>query len=381
MALPVIILLFTVCCYSLVMFLFSLGIGRGKASLDHQLDSQQDHSQPVSVIVPFRDEVDHLPGLVNDLAAQSYPQGLWEVIFVNDHSEDGSALKLESLLESLNLEERGFCCLSLPVDRSGKKAALYHGIEHAGHERIIQVDADCRVGPGFIASHMSFLDKNRSDLVAGVVTTWRGKGNFLETFERLDMLSLVGSGAGSFSLGRPMMCSGANLSYSKNLYLETRSFDPEHITASGDDMFLMIGARKLGKTLSFISDRESLVETRPMKDLRAMIVQRIRWGSKTTRYGIADIQWLAILVSLTNIFILLVPAWIFLFTGLWPWLVGGWLLKTLADFLLLFRITGVTGQRADLRLFFPVSLVYYPIFIVTMTGALLGKPGWERSVK
>lgn len=377
MALPVIILLFTVCCYSLVMFLFSSGIGREKVTQDHQ----QDHPQPVSVIVPFRDEVDHLPGLLNDLAAQSYPEGLREVIFVNDHSEDGSAQKLESLLESLNLEERGFCCLSLPLGRSGKKAALHHGIEHAEHERIIQVDADCRVGPGFIASHMSFLDTNRSDLVAGVVTTGRGKGNFLETFERLDMLSLVGCGAGSFSLGRPMMCSGANLSYSRELYIETRSFDPEHTTASGDDMFLMIGARKLGKTLSFIADRESLVETRPVKDLLSLIAQRIRWGSKTARYGIVDIQWLAILVSLTNMIILLLPAWIFLFAGSWPWLVGGWLLKTLADFMLLFRITGVTGQREDLRLFFPVSLAYYPIFMVTMAGALLGKPGWKRPVK
>ena len=164
MALPVIILLYTVYCYSLVMFLFSSGIGRGKAKQDHQ----QDHLQPVSVIVPFRDEVDHLTGLVNDLAAQSYPKELREVIFVNDHSEDGSTAKLESLLKSLTLEERGFCCLSLPADRSGKKAALYHGIEHAEYERIIQVDADCRVGTGFIASHMLFLDKEPSDLVAVV---------------------------------------------------------------------------------------------------------------------------------------------------------------------------------------------------------------------
>jgi hypothetical protein len=146
-------------------------------------------------------------------------------------------------------------------------------------------------------------------------------------------------------------------------------------------MFLMIGARKLGKTLSFIVDSESLVKTGPVKDFRALIEQRIRWGSKTARYGIADIQWLAILVSLTNMFILLLPVWILLYANWWPWLVGGWFLKTLTDFMLLHRITGVTKQRADLRLFIPVSLVYYPIFFVTLAGALLRKPVWKRSVK
>ncbi len=377
MALPVIIILLIIYCYSLFILLFYSEIEKDTGVTSDFVE----HPRPVSVIIPFRNEADHLPGLVNDLALQTYPDELWEVLFVNDHSEDGSASKLESLLKSKALESSGFSCHSLPSDRSGKKAALFYGIRHAKYERIIQVDADCRVGRRFIASHISFLNIHPSDLTAGVVTTGTGKGNFLETFERLDMLSLVGSGAGSFSLGRPMMCSGANLSYSKELYMETRSFDPEHATASGDDMFLMIGARKLGKTLTFNTNRESLVETGPVKDLWTMIAQRIRWGSKSGRYRMPDIQLLALLVTLTNISILLMPVWFILFSGLWPWLAGALFLKSLADFLLLFKITGITGQRADLCLFIPVSLVYYPLFLITAAGALLGKPFWKRSVK
>jgi cellulose synthase/poly-beta-1,6-N-acetylglucosamine synthase-like glycosyltransferase len=305
---------------------------------------------------------------------------LWEVIFVDDHSEDGSFLKLRTLLENSLLSGRGFYCLFLPPDKSGKKAALSYGIEYAKNDWIIQVDADCRIGTGFIVSHMSFLEKHPSDLVAGLVTSGRGDGNFLERFERLDLLSLSGSAAGSFGLGRPMMCSGANLAYSRELYMETRAFDPATSTASGDDMFLMIGARKLGKTLSFLMDRKSVAETRPVKDLRTLLAQRIRWGSKTTVYKMADIQWLAILVSLVNLIILFLPLWIILMAGAWPWLVGGVILKTFADFLLLYRITGATGHRIDLRLFIPASVVYYPIFAVTLVGALLGKPVWKRKI-
>ena len=377
MALTVIIFLIIVYFYGLVIFIFSNEIGKESGISGDFLENPR----PVSVIVPFRNEAENLPFILNDLAAQSYPDGFWEVIFVNDHSEDASSAKLESLLKTKVVEGRDFRFLSLPPGRSGKKAALSHGIENAKNNWIIQLDADCRVGHRFIASHISFLENNPADFVAGVVTTGSGSGNFLEIFERLDMLSLAGSGAGSFSLGRPMMCSGANLSYSRELYMETRSFDPVTVTASGDDMFMMIGARKLGRTFSYTVSRESIVKTGPIRDLRTFIAQRIRWGSKTSRYGMADIQFLAILVSLTNLCIFLLPLFILLYTGWWPWLAGGWFFKTLADFMLLYRITGVTGQRSDLRLFIPVSLVYYPVFLVTLAGAILVKPVWKRPVK
>jgi biofilm PGA synthesis N-glycosyltransferase PgaC len=372
MALPVIIFLIIIYFYGLVIFIFFIEIGKESDVPGNLLENPR----PVSVIVPFRNEAENLPGLFKDLLAQSCPDGIWEVIFVDDHSADGSVSILESLIKVKVPESRDFSCLCLPSGRSGKKAALSHGIENAKNNWIIQLDADCRVGPRYIASHISFLKERPADLVAGIVTTRRERGNFLEIFERLDMLSLVGSGAGSFGLGRPVMCSGANLAYSRELYEETRSFDPEKETASGDDMFLMIGARKLGKTLSYTVNRESIVKTGPVTDLRSFIAQRVRWGSKTSRYGMADIQFLAILVSLANLFMLLLPLFFLLFTG-WPWLVGGYIFKTFADFMLLYRITGLTGQRSDLRFYIPVSLVYYPLFLVTLAGAILVKPVWK----
>jgi len=373
MALPLIILLLISYGYSLLMLLFYLEIEQDPDPLEDLME----HPQSVSVVVPFRNEEDYLPGLLEDFSRQSFPVEHREIIFVDDHSTDSSA----SILASLTDESVQFRYLALPPGMSGKKKALFYGISHAEHDWIIQVDADCRVGPGFVSAHMTFLEKHPSDLVAGIVTTERGKGNFLEIFERLDILGLAGAGAGSFNLGRPMMCSGANLSYSRKLYGETRPFDPETIVASGDDMFMMIGARKLGKTLSFISDRESIVSTGPQKDLRTLIAQRIRWGSKAGRYKMLDIQLLAFLVSLTNISILLMPLWIILFSPWWPWLAGAWMFKTLADFMLLFRMTGISGSRSDLRLFLPVSLLYYPYFLVTVLGTLMGRSIWKGALK
>ncbi len=342
MALPLLLVLFFIYCYSLLILLFYMEIEKEQGEEGEKVADPL----PLSVIVPLRNERDLLPGLFKDLQNQTCPGELWELIFVNDHSEDGTVSELEALLKSTTGEDKNIDYFSLPTGSSGKKAALAYGIARAKHERILQVDGDCSLGPRFIASHINFQQHHPSDLTAGLVSTWEGKGNFLETFERLDLLALMGSAAGSFGAGRAVLCSGANLSYSRALFQETRSFDPEHKTPSGDDMFLMIGARKLGKSLAFNTDREALVLTRPVKNLRSLLAQRIRWGSKSYWYRMADIQLLALLVSLTNITIFLMPLWIIIYSGWWPWLAGALFLKTLADFLILYRIAGITGQRS-----------------------------------
>jgi len=365
-----ILLLLIIYSYSLLVLLFYLEIDRDpdprKILTEHPTD--------VSIVVPVRNEEENLSGLLEDLSGQSYPAAHMEIIFVDDHSSDASA----SILESVRGDIAQFSYLPLPLGKSGKKQALAHGIKHAKYDRIIQVDADCRLGPGFVGTHMGFLENHPSDLVAGIVSTERGRGGFLEVFERLDMLALIGTAAGSFNLGRPMMCSGANLSYTRDLFWETRSFDPVETIASGDDMFLMIGARKLGRTLSFISDRESIVRTSSSNKLCHLIRQRIRWGSKTPGYQMLDIQLLAVLVSLANITILLMPFWIILFLNSWPWLAGAWIMKTLADFMLLHRMTGLNDSRSELRWFLPVSLLYHPFFMVNLLGALRGRSVWKK---
>jgi biofilm PGA synthesis N-glycosyltransferase PgaC len=325
-ALPIVFL------YSLIILLLSWGMGR----LDIEQALSPRIASPVTLIIPFRDEKSKLSDLVKDLSQQSYPEDLFEVIFVNDHSRDGS----ETMLNNLINENSRFLCLDLPDNGQGKKEALLYAVQHAKSEWIIQTDADCRLGPDFIASHMAFLETNPSDMVAGLVTTGNGTGSFLESFERLDLLSLVGTGAGSFHFGRPLMCNGANLAYSRLLYLETRQFEPAAGIPSGDDMFLMIGARKLGKTLSYNANLASMVKTLPVGGTGELIRQRIRWGSKTMYYKMIDIQVLALLVVLVNIVILVLLLLSLFATGYWPWLMGVFVTKTAADFYLLFKITG-----------------------------------------
>ncbi|MCK5137301.1 MAG: glycosyltransferase [Bacteroidales bacterium] len=369
MVLPVSITLLFVVVYSTVVLLLSRGLKQlKKVSIGESVKPV-----PVTLVIPFRNEKVRLPVLVRDLLQQSYPEDQFEVIFINDHSEDGSKALLNSLLH----RRSRFSCMDLPAGQSGKKEALLHGNSQVRTEWIIQTDADCRLGPHFIATHMAFLEEYPSDLVAGLVTTRNGSGGLLEIFERMDLLSLAGSGAGSFYYGRPLMCNGANLLYSKKLFFETRDFDPAGMTPSGDDMFLMIGARKLGRKMSFSTAREAMVETIPAQSLGSLITQRIRWGSKSVHYGITDIQLLAVVVAFTNVLLLFSPIWLLLDPELWPWLLSALVIKILADFKILYTITGCTGQRRILRLFLPVWLIYYFYLPVVLTGMLFRQSGWK----
>jgi cellulose synthase/poly-beta-1,6-N-acetylglucosamine synthase-like glycosyltransferase len=355
--------------YVVAVVFFTIGLGR----LSPYRTPENSSRWPVTLIIPFRNEKDHLPLVVQDINGQSYPIELTQVIFVNDHSTDGAAYLLRELVETCSQ----CTVLDLPEGRTGKKEALAYGVEHASNEWIIQTDADCRFGPGFITSHMAFHLQDQSDLVAGMVTVQEGKGGVLEILERLDLLSLVGAGAGSFSLGRPIMCSGANLAYSRQLFLETRPFDPSTRIASGDDMFLMIGARKLKRRMGYHMDREAMVETAPAGSLPSLLRQRIRWGSKTLHLRMPDIQGMALVTMLANLLILALPWIMVLEPDTWRWAVPAFVAKTLADFCLLFRITGYTGQRRDLWMFPLILLLYYPYQGIVLLGSLFGKVSWK----
>jgi len=337
------------------------------------------HSAPageVTVVIPFKDELVHLQGVIKSLRAQTYPKHLFSVILVNDHSSDGSGELAASLIKN----SPGFSCFDLPKGKEGKKEAISFALSRAHSPWILQTDADCRFGAGFISSHMDYLNEHPSDMVAGLVSTMESKGGFLETFERLDLLALNGAGAGSFPFGRAIMCSGANMLYSRELYRETRRFDPVGKTESGDDMFLLIGARKLQKKVAFNPDRQCIVYTVPTGSFKDLLAQRIRWGAKSVFYRMPDIQWIAFLVAAANLMILLSPVWMIINPSLTsPFLISIGA-KFMADFLILVATSLKTGQTRSLWLYIPIALIY-PFFMAMLIGGLLIKPSkWKERI-
>lgn len=369
MALLLILALLLLLCYTLLMLIYFTGLMIMKDVGQEDWHPQQE----VSLVIPFRNEVKHLPGIIADLLAQDYPAHLFSVLLVNDHSTDGSREVVRSITE----KHGHFALLDLPAGKSGKKEAIAFALSKVSSSWVMQTDADCRVGSGFLSSNMSHQLLHSSDLVAGMVSTGQARGGFLEAFERLDLLALNACGAGSFAVERPIMCSGANLLYSMDLYRESRIFDPSALVQSGDDMFLLIAARKLRRRVSFNVSKESLVLTAPAEGVFTLIRQRIRWGAKSVHYGMAGIQSVALLVSLVSLLIWLSPLWIFLRPELWEWILGGMGLKLLVDFLIIFAASRKTGQTLTLWWYLPVALLHPLYMAAVILGSFQGKSTWK----
>ena len=93
----------------------------------------------LSVIIALRNEESQVLRLITELKKQLYPTDKYQVIIINDHSED-------STLALLNKEVkcwRNLKLLCMNEGEYGKKKAILKGIKSASGEIIISTDADC----------------------------------------------------------------------------------------------------------------------------------------------------------------------------------------------------------------------------------------------
>ena len=110
-------------------------------------------SLEVSVVVPFRNAARTLGHQLEALANQDF-SGPWEVIAVDNRSEDDSRRIAESFSERLHLRV---------VDARGRLGAGHArnvGASHASGRKLLFVDADDEVDPGFVSTMAGALDRH-----------------------------------------------------------------------------------------------------------------------------------------------------------------------------------------------------------------------------
>jgi len=250
----------------------------------------------VSVIIAFRNEAKNLNALLNSLVNQNMPESLHEIILVNDHSEDESTQIIQPFIE----QYKNLKLVEAEKDSTGKKAAIRKGISLAKGTLIITTDADCTMNQDWLRTLVNYYEEmNQPDLISVPVLIEPGQSYFSK-FQSFEFLSLVGSGAGSIGIYRPILCNAANLAFKKNLFKQQTS-SGNNKYASGDDIFLLLYAKKNKKKIHFIKSKEAAVYTKPLKNISEFIIQRIRWISKSPGYNDFDINFVAIVVYLLNL--------------------------------------------------------------------------------
>lgn len=313
------------------------------------------------MVVAARNEEANLPILLEGLVNQDYPKEMFEVILVDDFSDDNTPDVISSFIKANDLENFFYVrneCL-FPV---GKKGALEFGIGRASNEIIITTDADCVMGPEWLKSMVSSFKQDSVKMVIGPVEIINDCHLFSK-LQSLEFMSLTGSTGGSAAWSSPVMCNGANLAFRKNTYLDVKESIHGKKYFSGDDIFLMLAIKNQdsGKIL-YQMDRAAMIHTGASPDIRSFINQRVRWASKARGYNDFVSVLAGATVALFNIIVAL--STILLFIGILPVrvIMVLWIIKIIVDFPLILFVSRFHEKTFLLKWYLPLQLIY-PFYV------------------
>ncbi|MBL1231616.1 MAG: glycosyltransferase [Flavobacteriales bacterium] len=316
----------------------------------------------ISVVIAFRNESDNIIACLSALEKQLYGNNLFEVVLINDHSEDNSVEQIEGYQEKSKLNIQ---LLHLSSEH-GKKAALKLGIENANYCIIASTDADCEVPVNWLSYiNQSFNNNNNETaMLLGPVGFKEQTSNnlLLDGFQELDFLAMQALTFGALGNNLPILNNGANIAYRKVIFENVNGFD-KHKTPSGDDVFLLEKFISQQQVVNGILDKKFIVKTDRTTTFSAFLQQRLRWASKAKKYKNNNLIYFSSIVYLSNLIQLLIYAEILLVDSFW--VVGIILLtsKWLIDFILLYLAANFFNKKKHLVLFVFVVLIY-PIYIV-----------------
>ncbi|MGN6493236.1 MAG: glycosyltransferase [Agriterribacter sp.] len=276
-------------------------------------------SEKITVIIPARNEEAVIEQCIQSLLLQTYPRHLLEIIVVDDHSTDRTAVIVAKYNAQgvilINLAE---ALAQQQFVKAYKKKAIEVAIGRASGTLIVTTDADCIAGAEWIKTLAAFHARSKAVFIAAPVKIAYNNRS-LSTFQAMDFAILQGITAASVSKKFHSMCNGANLAYEKQVFYAVNGFDGIDDIASGDDMLLMRKiSRQYPAQVAFLRSPDVIVQTQPAHTWKAFFSQRIRWASKAGRYQDVRISSVLLLVYLVN-----VAAFILLAGSIWN---TGWLL-------------------------------------------------------
>lgn len=352
---------------------FTFGLYNLKERFEHY---DRNKIVKVSVLIAARNEANNIERLLQSLERQTFPKELFEVIIVDDHSEDDTRKIITDFIEN----NREINIKLLAAEGVGKKNAISQALHNADNEYIIVTDADCELNTQWIESIVAFYQKSGAKMILAPVLLSPAE-NLFEKMQVLEHLSLIGSTAGSAAIGFPVMCNGANMAYERDAALEVEKQRHDFDIPSGDDMFLLEQFVKNygSKNVRFLLNKAAIVKTKTCKTIKEFFRQRRRWVSKSKAYTNWKIILTALIVFLFNLSVISLFISAFFIPALWSLYILFTLLKFFIDFPILKNITNFMNQRNLMKWMLPLEFIY-PFYVVfTAVSGMILNVKWKRN--
>ena len=326
----------------------------------------------LSVLIPYRNEQENISQLLESLAGLNYKTEEVEFIFINDHSTDNS---FEELKKRLTVFPFHFKSISLNENVFGKKRAIEIGVSEATYSVIVTTDADCIHSKNWLQD-ISFVANSGSKFIIAPVIN-KKKPGLLANLQQIESLLLGGITVGSAKLKTPLLCSGANLSYTKSLYQKLKPYEDNFKTLSGDDMFFLEKILKDNQLNCVGINSSSIVETDAAKSLKEMFSRSVRWASKSRQLKMSLSTVFGAIVLITNYSVLFMMALIILNDDSIVFFIKLVAIKAIVDVLFLILLAN-KYRRYQALIYFPIMVVFYPFYLLAVSvGTIFSSPRWK----
>lgn len=318
-------------------------------------------SHKISIVIAIRNEEKQLAELFKSIINLDYPKSHYEVILINDHSNDSSLFLMDQFKSSNT--EIDIHISSLIKKESGKKAALKNAFSKAKYDIIQCTDGDCILPKYWLQHCAKAFENHKTKLISGGIKLTPDP-SFFKSIQSLEILSLIASGAAAIGIEKPIMSNGANMAFRKEI-LEIKNEDvlKSHL-ASGDDVFLLQEVKKAfgSESISFIKNQNYWVETKAEPRISEWINQRLRWVSKSAGYKDHFLIFTSLLVFLANLALIILLLGSFFYLQLASTLLYLFILKGITDYIFLKQSASDSSQKYLLKWFIPLNFIY-PFFI------------------
>jgi biofilm PGA synthesis N-glycosyltransferase PgaC len=326
----------------------------------------------ITIIIPARNEEQTILTCLQSIASQDFPKSLVQIIVVDDHSTDKTFSIAETFLQNNFTDFK-----LLQTAGQGKKSALLTAIEHASGKIIITRDADTFTNSNlWLKNIVHHFELQKCDLLISPVIL-SSDNSFLSTFQQFENLAITSLGAGMTKSDLPFVCSGANLAYKKEAFLQMEPYKDNVETASGDDMFLLKHFYQNDLKIDANTSVEAIARTPSEDSLKKMLFQRLRWASKTGKINTPPVLFTSLLVLLVNTLCLPILVLAFINGFYWWFSLFTLTLKFIIDFLLLFLSAHMYKQKVNWLWFFP-SFLFNSLYVpLVALSSIFVKPTWK----
>jgi glycosyltransferase involved in cell wall biosynthesis len=304
---------------------------------------------------------------LDSISKLDYPNELFEIILVDDASTDSSI----KIIENFKQKNTQFNLKVIPNSRkslSPKKDAIETAIACSNFDWIYTTDADCVLLENNLTKANDFIQQNNPYFIAGIVQ-YQCDNSLVEQFQKMDWLSLTGFTLSGFGWKKPMICSGANLVYRKDIFMKLGGFEGNKHVSSGDDVFLLQKFQThYPEKVHYLFSTDNFIQTKPLKTWKAVFEQHKRWMAKSGSVNNIYVKVIGLIVLATNMSWIILLFGALFYTKFFQYFLLFFTLKLLLDGLFFVYVSHKVKQSISIK-YLIISYIIYPFFSVWVSIA------------